>query len=176
MSGLGGSVADPAVTVTALLPDRAAAESVVAALLRTGLPRDRVEVAVTPAVASREFGDVRPRARHRSLVSAAVGGFIGLLLGSLAALVIVWLPGFHDAGVLAFAQLLGPNLTTLTGAVVGAGFGYFRRREPPPAHARLEEAPDRILVTVSARSREEAERLAGLLERAGGDGRIENGR
>lgn len=161
-------------TVTALLADRAATESAVAELLRAGIPRDQVDVVVTPALASREFRDVRSRPRNRALVSAAIGGFVGLLLGSLLGLVLVWLPGVHDAGVLVFAQLLGPNVATLTGAVIGAVIGAFRRPEPSPRHARLEEDPGRILVTVTARSREEAALLAELLEQAGADARIED--
>lgn len=159
--------------VTAVFPDRGATESAVSAALRAGLPRDRVEVVVTPAVAGREFGDVRPRPRHRAVVSAAVGGLIGLVLGILVGLVLVLLPGYHDPGGLAFAQLLGPNLTTLGGALVGAVIGFFRRGPPPPHHDRVDEAPDGVLVSVSARSEEEVELLARLLGEAGGDPRVE---
>lgn len=168
-AGASGSVR----TVTALFPDRDATEAAVASVLRSGMPRDRVDVAVTPAVAEREFGGVRPAAQNRALVAAAVGGLIGLLGGSVVALVLVWLPGFHDAGVLAFAQLLGPNLATLGGAVIGAAIGYFLHRPPAPHHARLDEAPGAVLVTVEARSGEEAELMVRLLSDAGGDARIE---
>ncbi len=174
MTAFAGPAAGRPLAVTALFPDRSATEAVVADLLRTGLPRDQIEVVVTPAVASREFADVRPRPRNRALVGAAAGGFLGLLFGSLLGLALVWLPGMHDVGVLAVAQLLGPNVATVVGAVIGAAIGFFRRPGESPRHDRLDEAPDQVLVTVSARSREEAEFLAGVLEEHGGAPRIDD--
>ena len=76
--------------------------------------------------------------------------------------------GMTKPGIGALVQLLGPNLTTVTGAVVGGAIGAFVRRAPAPRHRRAGETPDAILVLVRARSTAEARAVAPMLASAGG--------
>ena len=80
----------------------------------------------------------------------------------------VVLPGFLDPGVMAWAQLLGPNFGAILGATVGAVYGTFVRRKPAPWHVRLREGEDIILVAALVQRREEIGSIARILTENGG--------
>jgi len=137
-------------------------------LVRAGIPRDLVDVVVSPAAAEKFYpGRARERGRD-SLRLAGVGGLVGLGIGSLVSLILLMLPGFADQGLTPYVQLIGPNFATVTGAMIGAIIGLFRRRRPDPRHSRAAAEPDAIIMVVTMRSREDAERTAKILARAGG--------
>ncbi len=143
-------------------------------LIRAGVPRDLIDVVVTPETARRFYPDTARAPGNEALRFAGAGGLIGLLAGSVISLILIIVPGFIDTGILPIVQLIGPNFTTVAGAIIGAVIGLFRARRPNPRHARAAEKTDAILVVVTLRSREEAQPIAEILARSGGiDPRIE---
>lgn len=168
------NIARPANTRTNRIPVTAffdSVESVERALEQlnvVGFPRDRVEVAVRPAGAERFYGGRGRTGRRDTFRFAGIGGLIGLLYGAVLSLVLVSIPGFQEPGIMAWVQLLGPNFGTITGAMIGAVFGFFRHRKPPAWAARLSEAEDAILVTVIAQGNAEIDAARRILEEQGG--------
>ena len=155
-------------TVSALFDDPSDVERALAALVRSGVPRDLIEVIVSPR-AARRFYPERARAPGRdALRYAGAGALIGLIAGAALSLVLIAIPGFHEPGGLVFVQLLGPNLMTVAGAVVGAIVGLLVHRRAEPRHMRAVESPDAIVVVATARSAGEAAAVARSLRGTGG--------
>ncbi len=160
-------------TVTALFDARETVEGALEALYTAGTPRDLIEVVVSRDAAERFYSDVpgrkAPRRRGRETWRyAGIGTLVGFVGGVLMSLVMVAWPGIDAPGGLALVQLAGPNFGTVAGAAVGALIGATRRQRPSPRHARAAEAAHAIVLAVSARSRDEATLLGGLLASQGG--------
>lgn len=154
--------------VSALFPSPDATEATLARLDASGLPRDLVDVVVSER-AARIFYATRARPPGRETVGfAGAGGLVGLLLGAGVCLAMLALPGLVELRGSIVIQLLGPNLSTLAGAVVGAVIGAFVPQRIDRRFARVTAAEPGILVAAAARSDEEATLLAELLEDAGG--------
>lgn len=136
-------------------------------LNEAGVPSDLVEVIVSTEGAERYYPSSARAPGSEALRYAGIGGLAGLITGSIVSLVLVAMPGFLEAGITAIAQLIGPNLATVGGAALGAVIGLFVRRRAEHRHRRIAEAPDRILLVVTTRSREEAGHLIRLLGSAG---------
>lgn len=154
--------------VSALFDDPAAVDRVVARLVRAGVPRDLIDVVVSPEAAERYY-PTRARAPGRDAMRyAGAGGLIGLLVGTVISFALIAWPGFQPPGMAIIAQLLGPNLCTVGGAALGALIGLGVRRRAERRHQRAREAPDSIVVVVTARSTEEERALLGELREAGG--------
>lgn len=153
--------------VSALFPDGPAAEGALVALDASGLPRDLVEVVVSERAAHLYPGRARPPGRE-ALAYAGVGGLVGLVLGSAVSLGLLALPGLAELHGAIAVQLLGPNMTTIAGALLGGAVGLLRRRPLDPRYGRVAAAEPGILVAAVARGPEEASEVAGILERAGG--------
>jgi len=154
--------------VSAIFDSADAVDRALLRLNRAGVPRDLVEVVVSPAAAARHYaGKAKPLGRE-AVRYAGIGGLIGLLVGAAISLVIVVLPGFHDAGLTALAQLIGPNLAAVGGAAVGGIIGLFVHRRPDRRFARAAESPDAIVVVVTARSEEEVRGITAILSESGG--------
>ena len=155
-------------TVSALFDAPSDVERGLAELVRAGVPRDLIEVVVSPQ-AARRFYPERARSPGRDAMRyAGAGALIGLIAGAALSLILIAIPGFHEPGGLVFVQLLGPNLMTVAGAVIGAVVGLFVHRRAEPRHERAAESPDAIVVVATTRSAEEAAAVAGRLRRAGG--------
>lgn len=161
-------------SVSASFQHPEAVQAALERLVRAGIPRDMIDVVVSPAAAEKFYpGRARERGRD-ALRLAGAGGLVGLGIGSLISLALIMMPGFYDEGLVPYVQLIGPNFATVAGAMIGAVIGLFRRRRPDPRHARAAEEPDAIIMIVALRSREDAERTAAILARAGGaDPRIQ---
>jgi hypothetical protein len=157
--------------VSALFESSDAVDAAVLRLCEAGIPRDRIQVAVAPAAARRYYGGRARTSSHQAMRFGALGGFVGLLAGSALSLVLLAAPGREEPDALLFVQLLGPNLATVTGAVVGSVVGLFVRRRPSPRLLRRALADsDAIVVLVESSEPETIERAAPLLENAGGRG------
>lgn len=153
---------------SALFYDTETVDETVTRLIRAGMPRDLIDVVVAPEAAQKYYkGRTQPRGRE-AMRFAGIGGLVGLIIGAFISLVLVSLPGFADPGLLAIVQLIGPNFATVTGATIGLVIGFFVHRGNEHRHARAAEAPNAIVIVVTARSREEGERLARLLADSGG--------
>ncbi len=158
----------PAYAVSALFDDPADVDRALARLTRAGVPRDLVDVVVSPAAARRHYPD-RARSLGREAIRfAGIGGLIGLIVGAILSLLIIIPPGFADPGLGAVVQLLGPNFATVTGALIGAVIGLFVHRRAERRYARAAEAPDSIVVVATARTLEEERALARILAASGG--------
>jgi hypothetical protein len=161
--------------VTASFRDPDQIQDALERLIRVGVPRDLVDVVVSPGAARRYYPEGAHDPGNDAFRYAGGGGLIGLLVGSIISLVLIMLPGFFDKGIIPYVQLIGPNFVTVSGALIGGLIGFFKRRPPNPHHARAAAEPDSIIMVVSLRSREEAERIALILARAGGrEPRIES--
>lgn len=168
MTGRRGRQGWEAHAVSALFDDPARVDAALRALVHAGLPRDLVDVVVTEEAARRFYpGRARPLGRD-AIRYAGAGGLIGLIVGATLSLAIIALPGLAAPGLTAIVQLLGPNLATVSGAVVGALIGLLTRRRAEPRHARVVEAPASIVMVVTVRTEEEADRVSRLLVENGG--------
>ena len=156
------------VAVTALFDRPEAVQAALEKLVAAGLPRDLIEVAAGPEAVERFYRGRAHRSARDTFRWAGVGAIVGLLVGAAVSLALVALPGFRPPGLMAWVQLVGPNFATVTGALLGAVYGWFRRRRPSPWHARLPEGERRILVAALARGETEIEAVARILAEEGG--------
>ena len=155
--------------VTALADDPTVVDRMLDTLYTAGVPRDLVEVVVSRESARRFYGGGRVRRPGREAFRyAGIGGLVGFVTGVTLSLIMVAWPGIDAPGGLAIVQLAGPNFGTITGAAVGALYGWFRRQRPDARHARAAEAANAIVVSVSARGEEELARSERLLRESGG--------
>ncbi|MFQ5827789.1 MAG: hypothetical protein ACE5JD_01345 [Candidatus Methylomirabilia bacterium] len=160
--------------VTALFDTKEAVDRALVHLLRAGLPRDLIEVAVSPQAAARFYARAVRTPGRQTLRYAVIGGFVGLIAGATLSLALIALPGLAAPFGIAIIQLIGPNLATLAGAALGGAIGIFVRRHPSHKHARAGLEPSAVLVVVHAQGMEDAAVLAELLSQSGGrDPKIE---
>lgn len=156
------------VPVSALFEHRALVDRALPRLTGAGVPRDLIEVVVSPEAARRHYAGVRAEGTRETARFAGIGGLVGLLIGIAVSLVFVSLPEFVGPGAEAVVQLIGPNFATITGAVLGALVGAFRHRPPRTRHARAAESPDAVVVVVRARGEAQVATVLRLLADAGG--------
>ncbi len=160
--------------VSALFDSASAVDESLARLYEAGVPRDLIEVVVGPEASRRFYGGKAAVRKHEAFRFAGVGGVIGVVAGAALGIGVVALPGFADPGLTSVVQLLGPNVATIGGALVGAAIGAFIPRKPAWTHRRAAEAPNRIVVVVVARAEGEVGALQRVLTEAGGsDARLE---
>ena len=163
-------------TVTALFDSAAGVDAALDALYNAGMPRDLIDVVVSPEAAAHFRGGFVRGPGRETFRFAGIGGLTGLLLGATISLVMVAWPGLDAPGGQAIAQLLGPNVGLVAGAALGACAGFFLHRSPDKRHARAAEAAGAIVVAVATRSQAEGVLIARLLtERGGRDARLEDG-
>lgn len=155
--------------VTASYRDPDQIQAALEHLIRAGVPRDLVDVVVSPLAARRFYPASAGTLGNDAFRYAGAGGLLGLLVGSIISLVLIMLPGFFDKGIIPFVQLIGPNFVTVVGFMIGGAIGFFKRRPPNPHFARAAAEPEAIIMVVALRSREEAERIVQILARAGGN-------
>jgi hypothetical protein len=162
-------------TVTALFDSAAGVDAALDALYNAGMPRDLVDVVVSPEAAAHfRAGFVRGPGRE-TFRFAGIGGLAGLSLGAAISLVMVAWPGLDAPGGQAIEQLLGPNVGLVAGAALGACVGFFLYRSPDKRHARAADAAGAIVVAVATRSQAEGVLIARLLTESGGrDARFED--
>lgn len=153
-------------SISAFLPNNELVERALIELANLGVPRDLIEVVVSPVVAAREYKR-RPQALGRqSFRFAGAGAVTGLLVGAALSLLLILNPGRDLSSALSLVQLLGPNFGLLFGAVVGAVIGWFAKRHPKGDALRAIER-DQILVLVRERVDEEVEPLRAMFDRLG---------
>jgi hypothetical protein len=178
MAGIGpaSTRSSEPLTVTALFDSAAGVDAALDALYNAGMPRDLIDVVVSPEAAAHFRGGFVRGPGRETFRFAGIGGLTGLLLGAAISLVMVAWPGLDAPGGQAIAQLLGPNVGLVAGAALGACAGFFLHRSPDKRHARAAEAAGVIVVAVATRSQAEGVLIARLLtERGGRDARLEDG-
>lgn len=156
------------VLVSALYDAPEQVDRALALLVTAGLPRDLADVVVPRRLAESAYGRRVRRPGRETLRYAGIGALAGLVAGGALSLALLALPGRSEMESAILIQLLGPNVTTLLGALVGGAIGLFVRRRPDPLLARAARAEEGILLAVRARSPAEAEEVGRLLAEAGG--------
>ena len=139
-------------------------------LARLGVPRDLIDVVVTPTGAEKMYQGQR-RAIRPLWKFASLGGVLGLGGGALVAFVIIAWPGFAKPGPFSYALLFTPLITVALGALVGVIASFvvkprasdWRMRIPPPSN-------DEILIVVRARGEEQIGYSLAVLNEHGGRG------
>ena len=147
-----------AAQVDALLPE----------LSRLGVPRDLVEVIVTPRGAASQYAGkaLAPRPTWKFV---SLGGLLGLLGGAFGALVLIARPGFDDERTLAYALLFTPMITTTLGALGGFAASVLAPAKPAAWRTRIvPPGDDELLVVVRARGEEQVALVLDVLRQGGG--------
>ena len=153
-------------TISGFVASPEAAETAVEVLTASGIPRDVVEVVVSPGADDRFYQGRARRLGTRALPYAGIGGLLGLLASVILSLEILVLPGFNLPERLARVQRVGPNVGAIGGALLGAVIGALRRRKPKGVYARAGER-EAILIVVLDRPSTDAPLIARLLEELG---------
>ena len=158
------------VFVTGLFKTRAAAEASVDAIIKRGYTRDDISVLMSDATKNKEFAvETRSHAADGLGIGSAIGGTVGAVL---AAIVVVATPiaipgGLFVAGPIA-AALAGAGAGGATGGLIGLLIGT----GIPEHRAKVYDAGLRgggILLGVEAKSKEDVDKLATLLEDIGAE-------
>jgi len=158
------------VFVTGLFKTRAAAEAAVDAIIKRGYTRDDISVLMSDSTKSKEFAvETRSHAADGLGIGGAIGGTVGAVL---AAIVVVATPiaipgGLFVAGPIA-AALAGAGAGGATGGLIGLLIGT----GIPEHRAKVYDAGLRgggILLGVEAKSKEDVDKLATLLEDIGAE-------
>ena len=158
------------VFVTGLFKTRAAAEASVDAIIKRGYTRDDISVLMSDATKNKEFAvETRSHAADGLGIGGAIGGTVGAVL---AAIVVVATPiaipgGLFVAGPIA-AALAGARAGGATGGLIGLLIGT----GIPEHRAKVYDAGLRgggILLGVEAKSKEDVDKLATLLEDIGAE-------
>ena len=156
--------------VTGLFKTRAAAEAAVDAIIKRGYTRDDISVLMSDATKNKEFAvETRSHAADGLGIGGAIGGTFGAVL---AAIVVVATPiaipgGLLVAGPIA-AALVGAGAGGATGGLIGLLIGT----GIPEHRAKVYDAGLRgggILLGVEAKSKEDVDKLATLLEDIGAE-------
>jgi len=156
--------------VTGLFKTRAAAEAAVDAIIKRGYTRDDISVLMSDATKNKEFAvETRSHAAEGLGIGGAIGGTVGAVL---AAIVVVATPiaipgGLLVAGPIA-AALVGAGAGGATGGLIGLLIGT----GIPEHRAKVYDAGLRgggILLGVEAKSKEDVDKLATLLEDIGAE-------
>ncbi|MBI6545825.1 MAG: hypothetical protein HY692_03465 [Cyanobacteria bacterium NC_groundwater_1444_Ag_S-0.65um_54_12] len=143
-------------------------EQVAKGLVQHGLPRDLIDITVSPIAAERYYSR-RVRSSGTMVFPYAGGGaLIGLLVGVLIALAVMAVPGYTRSWTFSVAQLLGPNVATLVGAIVGGLWGIFTPRHLGEPFRRVCER-DEILLVITGVDSAQAVPVRDYLTRAGGE-------
>jgi len=158
------------VFVTGLFKTRAAAEAAVDAIIKRGYTRDEISVLMSDATKNKEFAvETRSHAADGLGIGGAIGGTVGAVL---AAIVVIATPiaipgGLFVAGPIA-AALAGAGAGGATGGLIGLLIGT----GIPEHRAKVYDAGLRgggILLGVEAKSKEDVDKLATLLEDIGAE-------
>src|SRR5881394_2077166 len=157
--------------VTGLFKTRAAAEAAVDAIIKRGYTRDDVSVMMSDATRDKEFAvQTRSHAADGLGIGSAIGGTVGAVLLAIAAVgTSIAIPGLglFVAGPIA-AALAGAGAGGATGGLIGLLIGT----GIPEHRAKVYDAGLRgggILLGVEAKSKEDVDKLATLLEDIGAE-------
>lgn len=153
--------------VSAVFDDPDGVDRALVALIDAGVPRDLIDIVVSPAAADHFYPRTARGPGRETFRYAGIGGLTGLILSSILSVVLTAWPGGNPTST-SVVQLLGPNIGTVGGAVIGALIGFFRHRAPEQRFRRAAEEPDAIVVVVASRASDENEDLAAILAEAGG--------
>lgn len=162
-------------TISAFFSDVHAIDQAITACLHRGVPRDLIDVAVSPQAAARFYGGVAGPNRDSWFSWAGRGALIGLLLSSALALVILIFSGYQASKPMAIVQLLGPDLGVIIGAAIGAFYGWIKPGDIRPQMQRALQREDAALLLVHLQPGLAATDIQSILSHCGGQSiQVEN--
>lgn len=156
-------------TVSGFFRDENTLKNVMTECLHRGVPRDLLDVAVSPAASKHFFGGRARLARDIWFKWMGLGAFIGLLLSSAFTLGILMIPGFNHSDMIAFVQLMGPDIGVIVGAAVGGLYGFLKPGHIKREMRRAGRRPDAALLLIHLQPHDEAEVLSEILRSYGAD-------
>lgn len=156
-------------TVSGFFRDENAIRGAMTECLHRGVPRDLLNVAVSAAASKYFFGGRAKVTKDLWFKWMGLGAFIGLLLSSLLTLGIIMIPGFNQSNLLAFVQLMGPDIGVITGAALGGIYGLLKPGRTKREMRRAAKRSNAALLLVHLQPREEAEVLGEILRNYGGE-------
>src|SRR5207245_8166112 len=154
-----------------LFKNRVAAEAAVDTIIKRGYTRDEISVLMSDATRNKEFAlQARTHAADGAGIGGAVGGAVGAVLAALVAVgSTIVLPGLNlvIAGPIV-AALAGAGAGGATGGLIGGLIGA----GIPEHRAKVYDTGIRgggILLGVEAKTKEDVDKLATLLEDIGAE-------
>jgi hypothetical protein len=134
-----------------------------------GVPRDLIDVAVSAAAAPHFFGG-RARASRDSWFSwTGRGALAGLIISAVLTLIIVLLPGWDTSRPMAIVQLMGPDIGVITGAFLGALYGWLKPGDIKQQLRRAATRSDAVLMLVHLQPEDEADVIHQIFAARGGE-------
>lgn len=156
-------------TVSAFFNQESAINNAITHCLNRGIPRDLIDVALSPNAAEKFYAGQAGPNRDSWFSWAGRGALAGLLLSSALSLGILLVAGYQASRPMAIIQLLGPDLGVIIGAALGALFGAMK---PGDSNAQLQRAlkrQDAALLLVHLQPASEAEEVKRILAEQGGE-------
>ena len=133
--------------------------------LRRGVPRDLIDVAVSPGAAGKFYGGRASTNRDSWFSWTGRGALIGLIISALLSLGIILLPGYDTSPIMAYVQLLGPDIGILLGAAIGAIYGLLKPGDIKPQMLRALQRDDAALLLVHLQPEKEAAEIGAIFTR-----------
>lgn len=156
-------------TISGFFRDEAAVSAVLHACVHRGVPRDLIDVAVSETAAPHFYGG-RARPNRDSWFSwTGRGALAGLIISATISLVIIMIPGFNMSEMMAIVQFLGPDIGVITGAFLGALYGWLKPGDIRPQFKRATLRSDAVLMLVHLQPEEEAKELQEIFRTQGGE-------
>jgi hypothetical protein len=156
-------------TVSGFFRDENTIKSVMTECMHRGVPRDLLDVAVSPAASRHFFGGRASVAKDVWFKWMGLGAFTGLLLSSALTLGIIMIPGFNHSDLLAFVQLMGPDIGVILGAALGGLYGYIKPGRVKMEMRRASQRSDAALLLIHLQPHDEAEILSEILRSYGAE-------
>jgi hypothetical protein len=152
-------------TISGFFRSEQAIEQAMRDCLKRGMPRDLIDVAVSPEAAQRFYGGRASVNRDSWFSWTGRGALTGLIISALLSLAIVLLPGYDTSPVMAYVQLLGPDIGILLGAAAGAIYGWLKPGDMKPQMLRALHRDDAALLLVHLQPEDEARQIRDILLR-----------
>lgn len=156
-------------TISGFFQSEQTIEQVMRDCLRRGVPRDLIDVAVSPGAAGRFYGGRASANRDSWFSWTGRGALIGLIVSALLSLAIILLPGYDTSPVMAYVQLLGPDIGILLGAALGAIYGLLKPGDLKPQMMRALQRDDAALLLVHLQPEQEAREIEQIFARYGAE-------
>lgn len=156
-------------TVSAFFNRESAISAAINDCLHRGIPRDLIDVAVSPQAAQTFYAGQAGPNRDSWFSWAGRGALAGLLLSSALALGILLFSGYQASRPMAIIQLLGPDLGVIIGAALGALYGWLKPGDQKPQLQRALIRQDAALLLVHLQPASEAEEVQKILTKQGGE-------
>ena len=156
-------------TISGFFQSEQAIEQAMRDCLRRGVPRDLIDVAVSPGAAGRFYGGRASVNRDSWFSWTGRGALIGLIVSALLSLAIILMPGYDTSPIMAYVPLLGPDIGILIGAAIGAIYGLVKPGDVKPQMLRALQRDDAALLLIHLQPEQEAAEIEQIFVRYGAE-------